>query len=398
MYEVEGVPGWDIAAPYGTDELAHAAHVARGTLDADEWRDRVPFEWDGEPGEIPVVTTFLHAGIAFRAGADAGLDHFFGQFRWLRLGGEAEGYVVPYMPASVIARKTEAELQVIPSFVEVGVVDRAMGLGVVCFDEAEVREVGPDTKPSDVGLRSWCVAKGVSGISFVELWSSDGRALWNPSSTPQSATSPTGSSAAKQPPAAAASSEPAVDEAGSYDVDENLAEIAEYVGIQVAAGASVAQIVDALEGDADDLIEDLDEFIDGFVVAHKERQREWSTPTDCDRLDQAFASLAEAGIVSCDPYDLEVAKVGVHNSVDSAMGSGEYRGYVFHTDQAVEMVLEGGGLWLNHGVRKESDEDGWRRIGDEVMQALAQHGLSAEWSAEPNSTIRVDLEWRSIRH
>src|SRR5262245_60099652 len=80
----------------------------------------------------------------------------------------------------------------------------------------------------------------------------------------------------------------------------------EFVRVQVAAGyASLEEIVDeAVEVFADETLDPAGlraaahAIADRALTAHLAEQAGWPSPTDCDRLDAAFAELADAGILA----------------------------------------------------------------------------------------------------
>jgi hypothetical protein len=88
-------------------------------------------------------------------------------------------------------------------------------------------------------------------------------------------------------------------------VDEIVAELRERIAAAVAEGFSTrGKIVDDFtelaEADynRDDLDTVIEQLTDEAIAAHRSRQSEWTEPTDCDRLDQAFADLEERGVVA----------------------------------------------------------------------------------------------------
>ena len=390
--------GWSFGEDPDVDAASTAKGVARGELDVELWRTPDVI-WDGRRGEIPIVTAFYGASVAFRKGADRGLDHFFGAFPLLPLGGEGEGFVVPYMPGEVLARGFEGDrLEVVPAFVEHGNVDRALGIGIVCIDETEATFVGADAGLADVGLRSWCLAQAVSGVTFVELWASDGRALWDRAWSRRVSRAQDGipERALDQDVGATAATGDSQSDLSEV-ADGDLDEIAAYVRGQVAAGAPVDYIVAALGEDVDDRIPDLEAFVDGFVAAHVQQQRDWPEVTECDLLDRAFRALDAEGIVSRQPFQAEVGDDGVRNSIDAALRSGDYRGFVFYTDQSIEMLFEGAPLLLSFGARDERDLNAGHDIGAEIVAVLEGQGLAVSWSGEPHAVINVQLEWQRRR-
>jgi hypothetical protein len=88
-------------------------------------------------------------------------------------------------------------------------------------------------------------------------------------------------------------------------VDEIVAELRGRIAAAVAEGFSTrdtlaedfAELAAADYG-RDDLDPVIDRLTDEAIEAHRRRQCEWTGPTDCDRLDAAFADLEEHGVVA----------------------------------------------------------------------------------------------------
>ncbi len=88
-------------------------------------------------------------------------------------------------------------------------------------------------------------------------------------------------------------------------VEEIMANLRERIAAAVAEGFSTrdeiaedfAELAEADYG-RDDLDPVIDRLTDEAIEAHRIRQSQWTGPTDCDRLDAAFADLEEHGVVA----------------------------------------------------------------------------------------------------
>lgn len=132
------------------------------------------------------------------------------------------------------------------------------------------------------------------------------------------------------------------------------------------------------------------------VAEHLVAQRSWPIPTDCDRLDRAFAALERRGIVArqhfacCQPC----GHVEIWDEVASAPGAVE--GYVFYHRRDTEAAAAGFPLWLAFGAVEEGDDAGVE-VGRRIVEAVAHEGLHARWDGTLEHRIAVDLLWRKRR-
>src|SRR5262245_23929207 len=88
-------------------------------------------------------------------------------------------------------------------------------------------------------------------------------------------------------------------------MDEILQEIRSLVAARVTEGfdtqdAIVEQVTQSIEDEhgRDDLEPHVARITAELLEEHRRRQRDWVGPTDCDRLDAAFADLEGQGIVA----------------------------------------------------------------------------------------------------
>lgn len=128
---------------------------------------------------------------------------------------------------------------------------------------------------------------------------------------------------------------------------------------------------------------------------HLQAQIGWPLVTDCDRLDIAFAQLAEKGIVV--RHDLkEDGAEEFMEELDQAADAP--RGYVFYQRRDTEAAIDGHGLYLDYGTVDDEDERAALRIGHEVAEALRKQGLKVRWDGTLSSRINARLDWKRRRN
>jgi len=128
----------------------------------------------------------------------------------------------------------------------------------------------------------------------------------------------------------------------------------------------------------------------------REEQASWPVPTDCDRLDRAFAALERSGIVArhnftccqtCGHAEIFDEIAGVQNP------SGVW-GYTFYHMQDTEHAAEGYGLCFAYGAREEG-EAALQKVGHAVAEALRREGLKVAWDGSVKKRIEVkEFVWR----
>lgn len=185
-----------------------------------------------------------------------------------------------------------------------------------------------------------------------------------------------------------------------------IAEARELVELRVAEGFETREEI--IEGTVDLLSMDYDEQLLSRVVpqltaaaldAHRAREASWTAPTDCDRLDAAFAALDRAGILARQNFsDCGTCGAGeMHELMEQERAAGRhFRGYTFYHQQDTESALDGT-LYLAYGSVQASDEAAVA-IGHEVEASLRRHGLETSWSGDLSRRIAiVDLTWQRRR-
>ena len=144
---------------------------------------------------------------------------------------------------------------------------------------------------------------------------------------------------------------------------------------------------------------DVEQLMAALLAAHRAEQATWQTPTDCDRLDQAFAALNQRGIVA--RQDFSCCTACGHNDIWDEIAAEEEKqpidGYVFYHFQCTEQAIEFGQLSLAFGLVTD-DEASLTEVANTIVQELRKAGLDAKWKGSINSPIVVEgLVWRRRR-
>ncbi len=185
--------------------------------------------------------------------------------------------------------------------------------------------------------------------------------------------------------------------------ETTLTDIRDYIAREVAAGFyPPASVVDsAVEMFSDDVDPDIlgpivERLAREAIAAHLQAQATWPEVTDCDRLDDAMGELTRGGIVCrqnfscCGPCG--EAEIGAEMEAEREAGL-DIRGYAFYHLQDTEAATEGRGLNLHYGAVEEG-EAATLRIGHEIIDALQRHGLNIHWNQDPNTRIKIHLDWK----
>lgn len=190
-------------------------------------------------------------------------------------------------------------------------------------------------------------------------------------------------------------------------LDELSTNLREEITRRVAEGfASEDFIVDsiteyALDNDEADLDEDAVRDLVARLTAesiqeHRRRQSEWVGPTDCDRLDQAFAELEMDGIVARQNFSCcqNCGHAEIGGEISAAEGPVD--GYTFYHLQDTESAVETGFLYLAYGATDNGGE-AVEAVGRRIAAALERAGLTVEWNGSRSQRIGVHVEWRRRR-
>ncbi len=121
-------------------------------------------------------------------------------------------------------------------------------------------------------------------------------------------------------------------------------------------------------------------------------QASWPTPTDCERLDAAFAALRRKGIAARQHFELD--RAGGYKAMEELVASrpGRLRGYTFFTWQDTDGAVEDGELCLPFGSTSGGGEAD-AQVGHEIVAALREAGLAPEWDGDPGLCVSVPVTW-----
>lgn len=141
------------------------------------------------------------------------------------------------------------------------------------------------------------------------------------------------------------------------------------------------------------------ELTDRTLEAHRQREASWREPTDCDRLDHAFATLDEQGIVARQRWsDCNTCGTSeIHTEMNDLAAAGRIvRGYVFYHEQDLENATSGT-MFLAYGSTAD-DSSRAAAIGHDIVGTLNRFGLRTRWNGNVNDRIElVDLDWKRRR-
>jgi hypothetical protein len=193
-------------------------------------------------------------------------------------------------------------------------------------------------------------------------------------------------------------------------LDEVFHEIHTQVATRVAEGFDddegiVGGVTESVEADhelEDDEADDLRLHVERITAAELERHRRlqssWVGPTDCDRLDQAFAELEGHGIVARQNFTCcqTCGHAEIWDEIAAASGERPVEGYTFYHMQDTESACWGGHLYLAYGATAEEPE-ALVNVARRIVRALERAGLTAEWDGNTSRRIGVRLTWRRRR-
>jgi hypothetical protein len=188
---------------------------------------------------------------------------------------------------------------------------------------------------------------------------------------------------------------------------EDFDDLHDFIKVQVAAGfVPIDEIVDeAVEvfseatADATALRGAALAVAERSLAAHIAQQASWHGPTDCDRLDAAFAALDRVGIVARQHFSCcgTCGAHEIHDEMNQAEKAGTpSRGYTFFHAQDTEHAVGGESLYLSYGAAQK-DQSASVAIGHEVVATLGRHGLSPSWNGKHAHRIALPLTWQRRR-
>ncbi|MEM8530317.1 MAG: hypothetical protein AAGF95_05695 [Chloroflexota bacterium] len=185
-----------------------------------------------------------------------------------------------------------------------------------------------------------------------------------------------------------------------------LDEIHGYLRIAIAAGFEEPDTIieNAMEVFADDLDSItlrlyVNRMTHDILTQQLNEQVNWAQVTDCDRLDQTFATLEQTGIICRQDFTCcnTCGSAEIVGEMEEAKLAGvAVRGYAFYHSQDTERAAAGDGLYLGYGV-DDDNQDTIVQIGKEIVQHLHHHGLTTDWDGSADRRIFVNINWQRRR-
>jgi len=178
--------------------------------------------------------------------------------------------------------------------------------------------------------------------------------------------------------------------AEGFETDDEIVEsVAEYL----ADEANAAEV----------LVARVERLAPAILEAHAEQERSWAIPTDCDRLDRAFAVLNARGIVA--RQNFTCCQTCGHAEIGDEFEACPVpvRGYTFFHVQDTAHAAEGYGLCLAYGAvlaegaTKPEYDAAAVGVGREIVAALRAEGLAPVWEGDLGRRIELPLTWRRRR-
>lgn len=196
------------------------------------------------------------------------------------------------------------------------------------------------------------------------------------------------------------------------DEDETREHIAAMLDVAVRSGYGTrAELHEELVDMIEDEFSDSDASIVAAEVARfgakleqawaeqEEQEAHWEPDTVNDRIDAAFDELAERGIVALQDagYTMSDGWEDIREAAEESEGA--WGGVFFHR-QDVERAVDGAGLMLAFGAFADGAEHEPEslRLGREVCEVLASHGVATEWDGTVHQRIAIPpFAWRKRR-
>lgn len=233
--------------------------------------------------------------------------------------------------------------------------------------------------------------------------------LWDLESAVGALAPKTESGAVESPPSSASSADEDDDDDDEDSVDglkrraQCLAELDSKAGMETDQ-----QILDTMvDGCSDSSFsrEEIKKIVEPILHEERAKRRKeyetWPAETDCDRLDKAFKELDASGIkpfhhITNNPSSAEVE---VYDAMSKPANAG-YRGCVWYHFQQTQAAVELGTLRLcyapcNIAPETKTEEDQlFGAIAQEIIAALAKHGLKCDWSGNSEEQIPITIKWQ----
>ncbi|MDX1993250.1 MAG: hypothetical protein SF029_12730 [bacterium] len=146
---------------------------------------------------------------------------------------------------------------------------------------------------------------------------------------------------------------------------------------------------------------DLEAFIEAMITEqfaeHERTQASWSYPTDCDRLDMAFAELEKRGILARQNFaccqNCGFAEIGE----EIRAAAFPVKGFTFYHMQDTEAAMEDGSLCLAYSAIDFQDAS-CVEIGKQIVEILEKFDLKTAWDGTIQTRIEITgFDWKRRR-
>jgi hypothetical protein len=141
----------------------------------------------------------------------------------------------------------------------------------------------------------------------------------------------------------------------------------------------------------------LKELIAAEFATKKAAEATWPAVTDWDRLDKAFQSLREKGVIALHlaGFTQSDGLEEVEDDYEDAGGEdSDYAGHCFYTEQDYKRAFGGEGLFVGFGHLSGNNANGVE-VGQLVRSALEAEGLKVEWDGTIKSRAFIkSFHWQ----
>jgi hypothetical protein len=151
--------------------------------------------------------------------------------------------------------------------------------------------------------------------------------------------------------------------------------------------------------DGEELLPEIKRLTAELLAAHQTEQARWEGPTDCDRLDKAFAALNRQGIVARQDFSCcnNCGFTEIWDEIEEEEKRQPVEGYAFYHLQATETAIKSGRLLMAYGCIEENSAT-LVRIANRIVCELRRVGLNAFWGGTTYHPIVVEgIVWRRRR-
>jgi hypothetical protein len=149
----------------------------------------------------------------------------------------------------------------------------------------------------------------------------------------------------------------------------------------------------------EDMRADIKHMATELLAEHQAEQASWENPTDCDRLNEAFAVLNRQGIVARQDFSCcnNCGFTEIWDEIEKEEKRHAVEGYVFYHLQCTERAIESGQLLMAYGCIEE-DPEALKQLANKIVTELRRVGLTASWLGTAGDPIVVDnIVWHRRR-